>query len=59
MNQHGDKKKERTTVMLSPEVREIVERFANADQRSMGFVVDKLLRDHFVQLGLLKEGQEE
>lgn len=60
VNQHGDEKKIRTSVMLAPENRIIVERMAEEQERSMGYVIDKLVGEALRARGLLGEtgGQE-
>lgn len=55
VNQHGPKKKERTTIMLAPEHREIVEKLAEADDRSIGYIVDKLVGEALRARGLYKD----
>lgn len=41
--------------MLAPEHREVIEQLAEADDRSIGYIVDKLVGEALRARGLLKD----
>lgn len=57
---HGEQNKIGRSIMFTPEVLEAIAEMAEADKRSVSFMVDELLQQYLKQLGKLprKEGQK-